>query len=813
MKSTHSFHPAFLTAAAVAAVALSLVAPLRAQDTTTRHPITKDWITHHLVFSNPGTEEDAIKNGTYDHWLAVVNDPRYIMQRAERSFLASAPSAAPSLATADDGVDDDSQPPELSAPAHNGPLPLGLAKAVIAPPPAETAPQTKLRSHRRLNKDWSEELTSTAGTAGAAGATAGLGEFPATYTQSLGTAGCTDFAVYNTGLAGATTQPSIIAYDNIYTTCNSGTPTVYWAFNTGGTIVNSVAFYAPPNHVNEIGTQLYFVQTVSGVATLSLLKWSASGTLTSATAPTAETAANYYNSCSFCAAPCMTSVTFSGTGPATAPATGTFVVTGTPATSWANSTVTINSTVYTFVTGTPTAANQVELVTSGNTSAKQTGTAQNLEAVINASPGLCATSGCVYSGQTANTAVTATESTSTVSLTATVSGAAGDFTLASSNTSDVTDSVTNGTNGSLTDTYSAPYYDPSSDTIYVGDDVGRLHQFHPVFTGALAEIVSTGTSAWPATVNANASLGSPVFYNTGTATSSLVFVGDYPYNFASSCQPNVANSNAPCGYLYSVPSTGSGTSGTIIETAQLDYNDGIIDSPILDSSAGMVYAFVGQDNNATTTCNISSGAVVPCAGVYQFPVAFTSGATGTEAQVGVGSEFMMSGTFDNAYFISSNETGNMYVVGNTGPGNNTLFQIAITANVVGAVTVGPAVATNYTSGYYAAGLQVTEYYNGADYIFLSVLAFGNAAGCNISTGIYNGCVMGFNVTSGSISPSMIVTGALAEEGGTSGIVVDYATSSPAGSIYFSTLLNQGSDCTLPSSIIAGCGIQTSQSSP
>ena len=32
-----------------------------------------------------------------------------------------------------------------------------------------------------------------------------------------------------------------------------------------------------------------------------------------------------------------------------------------------------------------------------------------------------------------------------------------------------------------------------------------------------------------------------------------------------------------------------------------------------------------------------------------------------------GYEFMMSGTFDNAYFTSSTPTGHLYVIGNTGP--------------------------------------------------------------------------------------------------------------------------------------------------
>lgn len=779
----------------VIAIALGPAVLLRAQAPETHRSLAKDWITHHLVFSNPGTAEQAIKNGTYDRWLKIVNDPRYIMQQEERELMSSTPSGA-EAADATDG--DDNAEAALPGLPFDGPLPRGLAKAAIAPPVDLAAPE-KLPSHHRLKKDWSEGLTATAGTAGAAGATTGLGEFPATYTSTLGSISCaSDFAAYNTGLAGSSSQASIIAYANLYGSANGCTanPSVYWAANTGGTIVNSVAFYAVPGQPNQTGTQLYFVQTnSSGAAQLALLKWSAgSGTAANApVAPTSVTAANY----STCTAPCMTTLNLSGTGPALTTATGTFVVTGTVATSWAGVTLTINSTVYTFVTGTPTAVNQVELHTaSGSSSTNRTDTAKNLEAVINATSSQCADTGCVFSSQTANSAVTATETTSTVTLTATTAGSAGNFTLASSNTSDVTDSVTNGTNGPLTDTYSAPYYDPTTDAIYVGDDSGNLHKFTPVFNGTLAEAT---TSPWPVSVNANASLGSPVF----DIGSSNVFVGDYPLGFTSLCQPNTGTTIAPCGYLYSVSS-----SGTFVKSAELDYNNGIIDSPIVDSNAGMVYAFAGQDNS--TSCPITGSSTGgPCAGVYQFPVTFAGGAAGTEAQVGAGSQFMMSGAFDNLYFTSG--TGNLYVVGNTGPANNTLYSIPITSNVMGSSSVaGPQVGTNYTNGFYAAGLQVTEYLNGAsDYIFLGVLAFGNTANCS-GASVAVGCVMGFNVTSGPPSSGTNVTGSLAEEGGTSGIVVDYAPGT-AGNIYFSTLLN--TSCTLPSAVTAGCAIQTQQSQP
>jgi subtilase family serine protease len=118
-------------------------------------------------------------------------------------------------------------------------------------------------------------------------------------------------------------------------------------------------------------------------------------------------------------------------------ASGTLTISGAVATNWAGITVTVGSTTYTFVTGTPTAVNQVELHTAGSAAVNQTDTAKNLEAVINATSSQCADTGCVHSGQTANTAASATESTNVVTLTAKTAGTGGDFTLSSSNTSDI----------------------------------------------------------------------------------------------------------------------------------------------------------------------------------------------------------------------------------------------------------------------------------------------------------------------------------------------------------------------------------------
>jgi hypothetical protein len=356
------------------------------------------------------------------------------------------------------------------------------------------------------------------------------------------------------------------------------------------------------------------------------------------------------------------------------------------------------------------------------------------------------------------------------------------------------------------DTNSSPFYDYATDTLYVGDNSGYLHEFTNVFKGTPAETV---TGPWPVLLNTStdAAPGSPVY----DSVSGNIFIGDYLANIYSKCEPGIESAKGQCGYLYSV----NASSGSVARSAQLDYNLGIYDGPIVDSSAGMVYAFVGADNST----NCSSG---PCAAVFQFPVDFSAGATGTKATVGAGYEFLMSGSFDNQYFTSGDPpTGHLYVVGGTGPQNNTLYAITITNNAMttGSAAAGPVVAANYTKGYYAAGLPITELCNngnsactasqGTDYLFLGVLAFGSQFATNPcpSQSISIGCIMGFTVPkSGTISSSATPNGTLQEAGGASGIVVDNGASG-ASNIYFSTLLNQ--TCTT-SGGTGGCAVSATQ---
>ena len=656
-----------------------------------------DWAQRHVIFSNPGTAEEAQRNGTYDRWQKIANDPRYLIQQRRRSgtgqvstaMLQGAPASAatePDTAFTDEPeVADETSAPGSEEDFPGGVLPRGVARAPIFSQAQQSAlrresrerrghrppPRHRYRLRNRIHKDWNMTL----GNYG----TAGLGEFPAVF--STGGTNCSDFAVFNTSLPGSSSQADLVAFNNLYSSCHGGVPTVYWAYNTNGAVINSVV-------LSLDGTQVAFIQTdnTTTYADLVLLTWkSSNGTLTAPATPTSEVAGSYNG----CTAPCSTTIALLG---------------------------------------------------------------------------------------------------------------------------------------SPTDTYSSLDVDFSTNNAYVGDDYGMLHKFINIFAGG-SNTPAEATSPWPVVVSA-AWLGNPIY----DPTSGEIFIGDNLNNNPMGCP-----AGGICGYLYSI----NGTSGTVTQSAHLDYNYGIYDAPLVDSTAGIVYAFVGADNST----NCSSG---PCAAVFQFPVGFAANAPGTEETVGSGYEFMMSGAFDNQYFSASlGGSGNLYVVGGTGPTNNTLYAVPIsgigTTNTMGAAVAGPVVACNYTNtvisnvvdctytgnSYMTAGFPVTEFYNtntSSDFIFVGVLAFGSqftTNPCAVPSGVTppvqpasEGCIMGFTApaVSGTITSSTAPNGTLTEPGGPSGIVIDNGVAG-ASNIYFSTLANQPT--TTPSIYCTGgaggCAISATQS--
>jgi hypothetical protein len=88
MLNANPFSFRFFATAFLVAMIAAFISPMQAQDATgssaPKGGFVDDWTYHHLLFSNPGTREDAVKNGELDKWLKVTSDPRYQMQQAKR---------------------------------------------------------------------------------------------------------------------------------------------------------------------------------------------------------------------------------------------------------------------------------------------------------------------------------------------------------------------------------------------------------------------------------------------------------------------------------------------------------------------------------------------------------------------------------------------------------------------------------------------------------------------------------------------------------------------------------------------------------
>jgi hypothetical protein len=209
--------------------------------------IPEDWSQRHLVFSEPGTEQEAIRNGRYKQWQTIVNNPRYIMHQLRRNARVQGPAAA--------DVELRSRWISEVTGAHSPEAPES------GPPQGFGANASRRDRRQPITTDWSVGL-------GGPGLRAG--HYPAKYSLSPNTvASCSDYVVFPTGVAGAPNQATIVAFNNLYTgTCPQANnlPGVYWAYSIFGGTANT----SPVLSLD--GTQVAFVATVSGTAYLVILK-------------------------------------------------------------------------------------------------------------------------------------------------------------------------------------------------------------------------------------------------------------------------------------------------------------------------------------------------------------------------------------------------------------------------------------------------------------------------------------------------------------------------------------------------------------
>lgn len=337
-------------------------------------------------------------------------------------------------------------------------------------------------------------------------------------------------------------------------------------------------------------------------------------------------------------------------------------------------------------------------------------------------------------------------------------------------------------------TRSAPFYNYADDTLYVGDNSGVLHKFVNVFvSGIPGELTGGGpSSGWPQTISAGNILTGAIY----DQVSGNVFVG------------------SSAGTLSLIPAGGG--SNNIVTSGQLATGAGIGDAPLVDSQAGSVYVFAYCDKSNTCTSGHNAKSAV-----FQFTTSFGMGTTGTEKSFGQSylNNVLYIGAFDNNYYQSGDQTGNLYVCGSGYDSKAdipNLYQIPITHNVLGTPVAGPWLAHLPNCS------PVTEFLNGStDRIFLSVAGEGRTGTPTNCPSGANGCVMSFDVTSGSgFGINKTTLAAATENGGTSGIIVDNALSVPSGTsnVYFSTLTGQqcaGNGSTGKGS--GGCAVQASQS--
>jgi len=272
---------ALLSAAAFCGPVHSQSAPPVRVSRTTIPDVPDDWSHHYAIFSDPGSEQDAMQSHRYARWQSVVNNPRYVIQQLKRNAQVRG-SASWDAEYRSQWIRENT--------GDRGPV--GIIERV-----------RWKRGLSEIKKDWSESLGGT-----------GLadGHYPAKYPFSTLTASCSDYVVYPTGAAGSGTQATIVAFNNLYVgtgtgACGSSNPTVYWAYNTG---TGAVANLSPVLSID--GKQVAFIQVNASVASLVLLKMANSGGAYNA--PTfgsgsgSVTAANYRA----CTAPCFTAIALNG---------------------------------------------------------------------------------------------------------------------------------------------------------------------------------------------------------------------------------------------------------------------------------------------------------------------------------------------------------------------------------------------------------------------------------------------------------------------------------------------------------------------
>jgi hypothetical protein len=193
--------------------------------------LVDDWTSQHVVFSNPGTMQDAMRNGRLAEWLRIVNDPRYRMQQMKRNLPWAGQAAAP--------------PAGFSPPPEAEPSDLASGNG-------EAGMRTQRAGRRSLRGDWQVTL-------GTANHGVNIAMSPAKYTLAVNsTPDCVnDFVIYPVNANATSSQANLVGLNNLYaTTCSGTVPTVLFAYNVGTGLVQT----SPVLSLD--GTKVAFVESL-----------------------------------------------------------------------------------------------------------------------------------------------------------------------------------------------------------------------------------------------------------------------------------------------------------------------------------------------------------------------------------------------------------------------------------------------------------------------------------------------------------------------------------------------------------------------
>lgn len=161
-----------------------------------------DWTHKHVIFSNPGTFEQATQGENRVNWYGIVNDLRYQLQQARRTTrMRQGEDSSPVVFIASRGENQ-----------------------TEAAAPEETFDGAVAQTKRKMHKDWTVAL--------AGGSNYGVAPdtYPAKYSFSLsGTPNCTtDYVVFPINAPGASNQANLLGVNNLYgsPTCSGTVPKV-----------------------------------------------------------------------------------------------------------------------------------------------------------------------------------------------------------------------------------------------------------------------------------------------------------------------------------------------------------------------------------------------------------------------------------------------------------------------------------------------------------------------------------------------------------------------------------------------------------